>query len=179
MHAQPSSSKSVLPGAAIGEDLAPLIRLWLLDGEASWPIATSRYNKAGMDAFCAYRERRRRPTLDEVLVRSYLRQVRCASLGRQSPADHLSILKKFCAWTVERGYLKADPTRRLPMPKPTAASVAAMNAAPHPGLLWHSVTISAVDRARVERMREESAKSHPKRAARAPRPVNVRAPRKP
>jgi hypothetical protein len=178
MQTQLSSSKSVLPGAAVGEDLAPLIRLWLLDGEASWPIASARANKAGMDAFCAYRERRRRPSFDEVLVKSYLRQVRCASQGRQSPAEHLWILKSFCAWTVAHGYVASDPTRRLAAPKLAAGPDLSTNAATHPALRWQSVTISAVDRARLERLREESSKAQGKRAARAPRPANGRAPRK-
>lgn len=162
-----SSSKLDRPGTATGEDLGPLIRLWLQAGTGAWPPAVYRANKAVMTEFSTYRNRRQKPSLNEMLVKAYLRQLRRAGPGALGLPQQLATLKAFCSWAVEHRYLSSDPTRRLSAPKLVAEAERDIDRAKHPALLWQPVTISANERARLERLREEASKEHGKRAARA------------
>jgi site-specific recombinase XerC len=169
-----SSAKTDRSGTATGEDLAPLIRLWLQAGTGSWPPAVYRVHKTVMTEFSTYRNRRQRPSLYEMLVKAYLRQLRRAGQGVLPLPQQLATLKAFCTWAVDQRYLSSDPTRRLSAPKLTAEAERETDRAKHPALLWQPVTISANERARLERLREATSKEHGKRAARAPYGRNSR-----
>jgi site-specific recombinase XerC len=168
------SSKSDRSGTATGEDLAPLIRLWLQAGAGSWSPAVYRANKSVMAEFSTYRNRRQRPSLNEMLVKAYLRQLRRSGHGVVPLPQQLATLKAFCGWAVDQRYLSSDPTRRLSAPKLAAEAEREIDRAKHPALLWQPVTISANERARLERLREETSRENGKRAGRAPYGRNSR-----
>lgn len=159
-----SSPKSQRGGTAAGEDLAPLIRVWLQAGAGSWSPAVYRVNKSVLTEFSTYRNRRQRPSMNEMLVKGYLRQLRHAGQGVPPLAQQFQAIKAFCAWAVDRRHLSSDPTRRLSAPKLAAEAEREADRATHPALQWQPVTISANERARLERLREETSKENGKRA---------------
>ncbi len=160
-------------GGSADDNLQPLIKTWIQEGERSWSHATLAANTTGMTDFCRYRDEHRRQPLNEALINAYVRKLRLVPNGAADIPRQLSVLKSFFVWAVSHKRLGSDPTRGLKAARSFGLPAHLRPSAellPAP-LRWRNVTVTDQERGALERLLDQAAQSNPKRGGRGPSAV--------
>lgn len=99
-----------------GIDITPFINGFLTAHELDWAEATHQTYRHALLQFESYRTLRKRPPLDALLVKQYVRHLNGVRRSAAYIQRQLSVLRSFSAWAVEERHLPEDPTQKIPFP---------------------------------------------------------------
>ena len=99
-----------------GADLSTFISTWLSDNELHFAQSIHRTYKQAASQFLSCWNRFKKPTLNSLLIKQYVRDLRWRHCSAAYIQRQLSVLRSFCAWAVDQNLLPSNPSTKIPLP---------------------------------------------------------------